>query len=67
MKQSRFAVGDRKQVNFYYSKSDYKKFVERFPNLTSLFLSKCLERATKEKYFFECVMCDSMFELKEDF
>lgn len=65
MKQSRFDVGDRKQVNFYYSNKKYKKFVERFPNLTSLFLSKCLERATEERYFLECVMCGSSFEIKE--
>lgn len=56
MKQVKFKKGDRKQVNFYYSKSEYKKFVERFPNMTSWYLSSCLRRATYETNFLNSVL-----------
>lgn len=55
-RQLKFKDGDKKQVSFYFSKEEYKKFCERFPNMTSWFLSRCLKRAIDEKKFFEFVL-----------
>ena len=55
-KQLKFSKNDRKQVNFYFSKKQYEKFVERFPNMTSWFLSHCLQRAINESDFVSKVL-----------
>lgn len=55
-KHLRFSSGDRKQVNFYFSKKEYLKFVERYPNMTSWFLSHCLTRAINESDFVSKVL-----------
>lgn len=55
-KQLRFAVGDKQQVNFYFSKKKYLVFKSKYPNLTSWFLSHCLERAITEKNFVNDVL-----------
>lgn len=55
-KQLRFDSNDRKQVNFYYSRKEYKKFSDKYPNLTSMFLSRCLDLAINNKGFVESVL-----------
>lgn len=55
-KQLRFKDGDRKQVSFYWSKSQYKLFQEKYPNLTTLFLTRCLQRAVNESGFVDSVI-----------
>ena len=55
-KQLRFKDGDRKQVSFYWSKTQYKRFQEKYPNLTTLFLTRCLQRAVNESNFVESVI-----------
>ena len=55
-KQLRFPKNDRKQVNFYFSKKDYARFVELYPNMTSWFLSHCLKRAITESNFVSNVL-----------
>lgn len=56
MKQLKFEKNDRKQISFYWSAKEYKRFVERFPNLTTFFLTKVMERAVNEAGFFESVV-----------
>ena len=55
-KQLRFKDGDRKQISFYWSKSQYKRFQEKYPNLTTLFLTRCLQRAVNEPGFVDAVI-----------
>lgn len=55
-KQLRFKDGDRKQISFYWSKSEYKRFQEKYPNLTTLFLTRCLQRAVNESGFVDSVI-----------
>lgn len=54
-----FDIGDKKQVNFYFSKKKYELFVSRYPNMTSWFLSHCLERAIKDKDFVNNVLLNN--------
>lgn len=56
MKQLRFKDGDKKQVSFYWSKESYKRFQTKYPNLTTLFLSRCMQRAINEDKFVESVI-----------
>lgn len=55
-KQLRFKNGDKKQISFYWSKSQYKSFQEKYPNLTTLFLTRCLQRAVNEPGFVDAVI-----------
>lgn len=55
-KQFRFKDGDRKQISFYWSKFQYKRFQEKYPNLTTLFLTRCLQRAVNEPGFVDAVI-----------
>lgn len=55
-KQLKFSPNDKKQVSFYWSKSQYKRFQEKYPNLTTLFLTRCLQRAVNESNFVESVI-----------
>lgn len=59
-KQSNFKSGDKKQISFYWSKSKYERFKDRYPNLTSLFLTRCMERAINEPKFFDFVFFSSV-------
>lgn len=55
-KQLRFKDGDKKQISFYWSKNQYKLFQEKYPNLTTLFLTRCLQRAVNESGFVDSVI-----------
>lgn len=63
-KQLRFDSDDKKQVNFYYSRREYKKFAERYPNLTTMFLSRCLDLAINKQGFVESVLFNTFTENK---
>ena len=56
MKQLKFDKDDKKQISFYWSKKQYKRFTDKFPNLTTFFLTKVMERAVNEAGFFESVV-----------
>lgn len=51
-----FKPGDKKQISFYWSRASYDIFRERYPNMTSYFLQRCMQRALNEKDFVENVM-----------
>lgn len=63
-KQLRFDSNDKKQVNFYYSRREYKKFAEKYPNLTTMFLSRCLDKAVNTQGFVESVLFDTFAKNK---
>lgn len=58
-KQSTFKSGDKKQISFYWSKEKYNSFKVRYPNLTTLFLTRCMERAINDSKFFDSVFFSS--------
>lgn len=58
-KQSSFKSDDKKQISFYWSKSKYESFKSRYPNLTTLFLTRCMERAVSDSKFFDSVFFSS--------
>lgn len=58
-KQSSFKSGDKKQISFYWSKSEYERFKVKYPNLTTLFLTRCMERAVNDSKFFDSVFFSS--------
>lgn len=63
-KQLRFDSNDKKQVNFYYSRREYKKFADKYPNLTTMFLSRCLTLAINKKGFVESVIFDDLSKME---
>lgn len=52
-----FEVGEKKQVNFYYSKSRYEQFQRIHPNLVSWFLCHCFDTALENPDFVSKVCC----------
>lgn len=64
MKQIRFASGDKKQVSFYFSRKKYNEFKEKFPNLTTFFLTKCLECALEKQGFVSSVLLKDFSSLE---
>lgn len=56
MKQLRFEENDKKQVSFYWSKKQYNRFKERYPNMTTFFLTKCMELALTKENFVSSVL-----------
>lgn len=60
-KNLQFESGDKKQVSFYFSKKKYEQFLERYPNLTSFFLCRVLDRAINESDFVENVILGNHF------
>lgn len=59
-KQSSFKSDDKKQISFYWSKSKYESFKVKYPNLTTLFLTRCMERAVNDPKFFDSVFFSSV-------
>ena len=59
-KQSSFKSDDKKQISFYWSKSKYESFRVKYPNLTTLFLTRCMERAVNDSKFFDSVFFSSV-------
>lgn len=65
MKQIRFSSGDKKQVSFYFSRKKYNEFKEKYPNLTTFFLTKCLDLALEKKGFVSSVLLKDFTKLEE--
>lgn len=59
-KQPSFKSDEKKQISFYWSKSKYESFKVRYPNLTTLFLTRCMERAINDSKFFDSVFFSSV-------
>lgn len=66
MKQMKFDKGDKKQVSFYYSRKEYQRFVEKFPNLTTMFLSNCLNLALTKRGFANSVIFNDFTYLEDN-
>lgn len=62
-KQLIFNQNDKGQVHFYFSKKKMNEFKQKYPNLTSLYLTKCLELALESKKFFDNVLCKNFDDL----
>ena len=62
-KQLIFDQNDKAQVHFYFSKKKLVDFNKRYPNLKTLYLTKCLDLALESKKFFDNVLCKNFDDL----
>lgn len=56
MRVSDIPKEDRKQVSFYWSRSELKNFESRYPGLVNYFLKKCLELSLERTDFVSKVL-----------